>query len=215
MATRRKEGKTLLGVSWKKRHDYKWYGKQLGQCCRKCGIPKPPVTVDEVECGGVAVANDAQLRHARGESLPNYVLSLAWQRQFTEQKIQIDPNFIMASKAAFRAPLVGFGEWRFSEQVPIVVQDATTIYRSIPADIEPFRHHMACCYFCIKLVNDAQLDPTNQAVLQSLAILKEAEGSNAVAGHSKVHAQEMAATMVLAARKLGYYGGGASNLRPA
>lgn len=206
-------GRSLRGLPEARRHRYDWdLGKGLGMHCRKCGLPKPPFTADETECAGYHLATEGDLLIARSESLPNYLLSLAWTRQLKEQGIEMDPTFIMASKAAFKAPLVKYGSARASEQAQRVQEDATKVYQAVSADTEAYRHHVACCYAIAKLVNLGRLAPNNQAVLQSVAIIREADSSGAVASYTQGHAQQLAGDMIRAAQRLGYYGGKVSSL---
>ncbi len=211
-----KGGSILRGTPEDQRHLFDWdLGKGLGMHCRKCGLPKPPWTADETMCIGHHLASKADLLVARGDSMPNYLLSLAWARMLKENQVEMNPAFILASKAAFKAPLAKFGMVKAREQAQIVGQDATLMYQAVPADVEAYRHHIACCYAIAKLVNLGKLTPNNQAVLQAVAIIREADSSEAVRNYTQHTAQQMAGDMIRQAQKLGYYGGKASNLVPA
>lgn len=209
------QGKTLRGLAAERRHVFDWdLGRGLGLFCRRCGLPKQPFTADETECIGRTLATEEDLRQAREASIPSYLLSIAWLRQHREMGTLFDPGMTKALEASFKAPLVRFGMEVAQLQVVQVDRDAKDIYESVPADTNSFRHHMGCCLVAVKLCNTGDLSYDNQAVLMSIALIREADSPDAVGNYSVRTSQQMAVTMIQAARGMGYYGGRATSLRP-
>lgn len=185
------------------RHDYSWdLGAGLGLHCRYCGGPKPSFTRDETPCPGRRVLLVDDLLRARERGLPNRLLAAAWARLLVQSGIEMDPTFVRTSKVAWRAAFAHLGRDVALQQMAQAELDAGKVYRAVGADADAMAHHLAACRAVAKLAHDGKLEPTDQPVLQSLAILAEARATQ---GHSEDAERRMASQMLLEARALGYY----------
>ena len=210
---RHSEGKRLIGTDPTKRHVYNYYGKLIGYRCRICALPKPSLVEDEVQCGGSPILTPEEARKAREASLPNYLMGLAWAIQKSKCGWELDPNAVIASRAAFLAPILRYGHTNYERLALKVIKDGQTIYKSCAVG-DPRATTYGTCLFAAKLCTDGKLDPTNQAVMTGLVVIEEATESPKEYGYQHQTSQEVARRMIKAARSIGYYGG-VSNLIPA
>jgi hypothetical protein len=197
-----RQGRTLIGAPRAERCDFSWdLGSRVGVLCSKCGRPKPPFTANEQTCAGRGLVLGPALLRARSKAIPSVLLTLSWERM-RDLSVEVSPSFWDAARASFRACFARFGQGLGREQARLSVRDARVVFQA--AGTPGARAHaQAVARACAKLCADGHLDPEDQPVLQSLAILQEAEEDGALEPSAVV--QALASKMLLEARAMGYY----------
>lgn len=192
-----------------------WQNTPMGLVCKGCGHEKPRFDkLDQFKCPGPTVVSQNDLKKRRQHSIPSLMLGFCF-RQIAKAEIRVEGDqllgigaeIVQAIEVSSVRPFAGLDVLTMQFQAQQALRDAEEIWRSVDADTDPRRHTLAVCMMIMKLVDQALLEPSDQAVNVAMAILNEAQDQKTFWRYEEGSIQPLSDNLIRRAQVMGYYTG--------